>query len=255
LEAAKILNIDIEKQAVWNELRTNLEKPVELGTDGQIKEWSQETTYNKNETGKDLGDPNHRHISHLVGLYPGNLINPQTPEFQKGAQIVLQKRGDDATGWSIANKFLMWASVQQGDKALELLRYQLAQRTYSNLFDFHAPFQIDGNFGAAAGIQELLLQSNNSEIYLLPALPSVWKDGTIKGIIAKNGAQIDMTWKNGTLENAKILNVTGKPMYVKYPNVKKIQLNIDGKFSVLKASDGRFKLPKSRSGQTFVLKF
>jgi alpha-L-fucosidase 2 len=255
LEAAKILNIDVEKQQVWNELRTNIEKPVELGTDGQVKEWSQETTYNKDVFGKDLGDPHHRHISHLVGLYPGNLINPQTTEFQKGAQIVLQKRGDDATGWSIANKFLMWASVQQGDKALELLRYQLAQRTYSNLFDFHAPFQIDGNFGAAAGIQELLLQSNATDVYLLPALPSVWKEGTIKGIIAKNGAQIDMTWKNGTLETANIINLTGKMMYIHYAKAKKIQLDIDGKSMVLKASKGCFKLPNSHSEQTFVLKF
>ncbi len=255
LEAAKILKIDLEKQAVWNELRTNLEKPVALGTDRQIKEWSQETTYNKDITGKDLGDPFHRHISHLVGLYPGNLINLNTPEFQKGAQIVLQKRGDDATGWSIANKFLMWASVQQGDKALELLRYQLAQRTYSNLFDFHPPFQIDGNFGAAAGIQELLLQSNATDVYLLPALPSVWKEGTIKGIIAKNGAQIDMTWKNGTLENAKILNVTGKSMNIYYDKAKKIKLDIDGKSSVLKESDGHFKLPKSNLGQLFTIQF
>jgi alpha-L-fucosidase 2 len=255
LEAAKILKIDLEKQAVWNELRTNLEKPIELGTDGQIKEWNQETSYNKDATGKDLGDPNHRHISHLVGLYPGNLINPQTPEFQKGAKIVLQKRGDDATGWSIANKFLMWTQVQEGDKALELLRYQLAQRTYSNLFDFHAPFQIDGNFGAAAGIQELLLQSNANDVYLLPTLPSVWKEGTIKGIIAKNGTQIDMTWKNGTLENAKILNVTGKPMYIHYAKAKKMQLNIDGKLKVLKAKNGRFELPNSKIGQEFQLKF
>jgi len=255
LEAAKTLNIDSEKQVAWNELRTNLEKPVELGTEGQIKEWSQETTYNKGETGKDLGDPNHRHISHLVGLYPGNLINPQTPEFQKGAQIVLQKRGDDATGWSIANKFLMWASIQQGDKALELLRYQLAQRTYSNLFDFHAPFQIDGNFGAAAGIQELLLQSNSTDIYLLPALPSVWKEGTIKGIIAKNGAQVDMIWKNGRLESAKIINVTGKTMNINYDKVKKIELIVDGKLKILKAKNGRFELPNSKIGQEFQLKF
>ncbi|POY39876.1 hypothetical protein C3L50_08575 [Flavobacterium alvei] len=255
LEAAKILNIDIEKQQVWNELRTNIEKPIELGTDGQVKEWVQETNYNKDNNGKDLGDPHHRHISHLVGLYPGNLINPQTPEFQKGAKIVLQKRGDDATGWSIANKFLLWASVQKGDKALELLRYQLAQRTYSNLFDFHAPFQIDGNFGAAAGIQELLLQSNNSNIYLLPALPTLWTEGNIKGIIAKNGAQIDITWKNGELETAKILNVTGKSMNIHYRNAKTIQLLVDGKWKTLKAYKGQFVLPKNKAKQLFELKF
>jgi len=255
LEAAKILNIDVEKQQVWNELRSNIEKPVELGTDGQVKEWIQETKYNKDENGKDLGDPNHRHISHLVGLYPGNLINPQTPEFQKGAKIVLQKRGDDATGWSIANKFLLWTQVQEGDKALELLRYQLAQRTYSNLFDFHAPFQIDGNFGAAAGIQELLLQSNDNAIYLLPALPTLWTEGTIKGIIAKNGAQVDMTWENGKLTTATILSVTGKTMTIHYDKVKKIQLIIDGKSKVLKATNGRFELPNSKAGQQFQLKF
>lgn len=255
LEAAKILNIDIEKQQVWNELRTNIEKPIELGTDGQVKEWVQETNYNKDNNGKDLGDPHHRHISHLVGLYPGNLINPQTPEFQKGAKIVLQKRGDDATGWSIANKFLLWTQVQEGDKALELLRYQLAQRTYSNLFDFHAPFQIDGNFGAVAGIQELLLQSNANEIYLLPALPTLWTEGIIKGIIAKNGAQLDMTWKNGKLESATILNVTGKTMTIHYDKVKKIQLIVNGKSKVLKATNGRFELPNSKAGQQFQLRF
>lgn len=255
LEAAKILNVDLEKQQVWNELRTNIEKPVELGIDGQIKEWVQETSYNKDNNGKDLGDPHHRHISHLVGLYPGNLINPQTPEFQKGAKIVLQKRGDDATGWSIANKFLLWTQVQEGDKALELLRYQLAQRTYSNLFDFHAPFQIDGNFGAAAGIQELLLQSNANATYLLPALPTLWTEGTIKGIIAKNGAQVDMTWENGKLTTVNILNVTGKTMTIHYDKVKKIQLIVNGKSKVLKATNGRFELPSSNAGQQFQLKF
>ncbi|WP_140485489.1 glycosyl hydrolase family 95 catalytic domain-containing protein [Flavobacterium sp. GSA192] len=255
LEAAKILNIDIEKQQVWNELRTNIEKPIELGTDGQVKEWVQETSYNKDNNGKDLGDPHHRHISHLVGLYPGNLINPQTPEFQKGAKIVLQKRGDDATGWSIANKFLLWTQVQEGDKALELLRYQLAQRTYSNLFDFHAPFQIDGNFGAAAGIQELLLQSNANAIYLLPALPTLWTEGTINGIIAKNGAQVDMTWEDGKLTTANILNVTGKTMTIHYDKVKKIQLIVNGKSKVLKATNGRFELPNSKAGQQFQLRF
>lgn len=254
-EAAKILNKDLDKQQVWSELRNNIEKPIELGTDGQIKEWSQETNYNKDTNGKDLGDPHHRHISHLVGLYPGSLINLQTPEFQKGAQLVLQKRGDDATGWSIANKFLMWASVQQGDKALELLRYQLAQRTYSNLFDYHAPFQIDGNFGAAAGIQELLLQSNHSDIFLLPALPSVWKEGTIKGVVAKNGAQIEMSWKNGILENAKILNVAGKQMTIHYDKAKKVQCIFDGKSTILKVTEGSFKLPNNKSGQVFQLIF
>ncbi len=181
----------------------------------------------------------------MVGLYPGNLINSENQNFQNWAKIVLQKRGDDATGWSIANKFLMWTQVQEGDKALELLRYQLAQRTYSNLFDFHAPFQIDGNFGASAGIQELLLQSNSKTLYLLPALPSLWTEGSIKGIIAKNGAQIDMTWKNGKLEAVTIFNVSGDPIDIKYSKSEKYQLNINGNSKVLKASKGQFTLPKT----------
>ncbi|MGQ7946603.1 glycoside hydrolase family 95 protein [Flavobacterium sp. WC2509] len=255
IAASKILNIDSDKQRVWEELRNNLEKPIELGADGQIKEWSQEVAYNKDKDGKALGDSFHRHISHLVGLYPGNLINPKTPEFQKGAQIVLENRGDDATGWSIANKFLMWASVQKGDKALELWRYQLAQRTYSNLFDFHAPFQIDGNFGAAAGIQELLLQSDDTDLYLLPALPTLWKEGSIKGIIAKNGAQVAMDWKDGKLITANIVNVTGAIMYVNYDKVPKIQLNYNGKSVELKSVNGRFKLPKTKVGEVLVIHF
>ncbi len=253
MEAAKILNIDPEKQLVWKELRDNIEKPVELGADSQVKEWFQETQYNKDDNGKDLGDPHHRHISHLVALYPGNLINPETPDFQKGAQIVLQRRGDDATGWSIANKFIMWASVHLGDKALELLRYQLAQRTNSNLFDFHPPFQIDGNFGAAAGIQELLLQSNGANLYLLPALPSLWTEGTIKGIIAKNGAQIGMTWKNGHLETVEIINTTGEPMNVYYDQTKKIRMITDGNSTILKASNNYFKLPQTKVKQKILL--
>ena len=254
LKAAQVLNVDSNKQLVWKELRNNIETPVELGTDGQVKEWVQETNYNKDAFGKEMGDPHHRHISHLVGLYPGNLINSNTPELQNGAKVVLEKRGDDATGWSIANKFLLWTQIQEGDKALEVLRYQIAQRTYSNLFDYHAPFQIDGNFGAAAGIQELLLQSNASEIYLLPALPSVWEKGTIKGLIAKNGTQIGMTWENGKLETANIINKTGKTFHINYLKSKKIQVTINNKKMVLKSSKGRFKIPNTNPNQRITIK-
>lgn len=165
-------------------IRNHLEIPVEIGGDGQIKEWKEETSYNTDANGKTLGDPVHRHISHLVGLYPGTLINRDTPELLNGAKVVLENRGDDSTGWSCSNKFLLWARCLDGDKALELFRYQLAQKTYANLFDTHAPFQIDGNFGSAAGVMELLMQSQTGTVYILPALPTEWNSGEISGIKA-----------------------------------------------------------------------
>lgn len=194
IAAAETLGIDEDKVGAWKEIRNHMETPVELGDDGQIKEWAQETTYNRDQNGKTLGSDYHRHISHLVALYPGNLINRNTPEWLEGAKVVLEKRGDGATGWSTSNKFLLWARTLEGDKALELFRFQLAHRTYANLFDTHAPFQIDGNFGSAAAVMELLMQSQTGEIYILPALPDVWDKGEISGIKAKNGAEISIKW-------------------------------------------------------------
>ncbi|MGN1115391.1 MAG: glycosyl hydrolase family 95 catalytic domain-containing protein [Candidatus Ornithomonoglobus sp.] len=205
IKAAEILGVDADKVNAWKEIRNHLETPVELGDDGQIKEWAEETIYNTDASGTALGDPVHRHISHLVGLYPGNLINRDTPELMEGAKIVLQKRGDDSTGWSCSNKFLLWARTLEGDKALELFRYQLAKKTYSNLFDTHAPFQIDGNFGSAAGVMELLMQSQTGEIYILPALPTEWDKGEISGIKAKNGAEVSIKWDNGKASEIKIV--------------------------------------------------
>ncbi|MBR0469711.1 MAG: glycoside hydrolase family 95 protein, partial [Clostridia bacterium] len=197
IAAAETLGVDSDKVAAWKEIRNHLETPVELGEDGEIKEWKQEVRYNTAADGTTLGDPVHRHISHLVGLYPGTLINRDTPEYLEGAKIVLQNRGDDSIGWSCSNKFLLWARTLEGDKALELFRYQLAKKTYSNLFDTHAPFQIDGNFGSAAGVMELLMQSQTGAIYILPALPSVWDKGEVSGIKAKNGAEVSIKWEQG----------------------------------------------------------
>ncbi len=205
IKAAEILGVDADKVAAWKEIRNHLEIPVELGDDGQIKEWAEETTYNTDASGAALGDPVHRHISHLVGLYPGTLINRDTPELLEGAKIVLEKRGDDSTGWSCSNKFLLWARALEGDKALELFRFQLAKKTYSNLFDTHAPFQIDGNFGSAAGVMELLMQSHTGDIYILPALPTVWDSGEISGIKAKNGAEVSIKWADGKATEIKII--------------------------------------------------
>lgn len=244
IKAAETLGVDADKIAAWKEIRNHLEIPVELGTDGQIKEWAEETSYNTDASGKALGDPVHRHISHLVGLYPGTLINRDTPELLEGAKVVLEKRGDDSTGWSCSNKFLLWARTLEGDKALELFRYQLAQKTYANLFDTHAPFQIDGNFGSAAGVMELLMQSQTGDIYILPALPTAWNKGEISGIKAKNGAEVSIKWSGGKATEIKIVPAVDGDITIGYDKNNTFTLNganidfVNNKYTIENAKKG-----------------
>lgn len=244
IAAAQTLGVDADKVAAWKEIRNHLEIPVELGDDGQIKEWAEETTYNTDKDGKALGDPVHRHISHLVGLYPGTLINRDTPELLNGAKIVLEKRGDDSTGWSCSNKFLLWARTLEGDKALELFRFQLAQKTYANLFDTHAPFQVDGNFGSAAGVMELLMQSQTGDIYILPALPKAWDKGEISGIKAKNGAEVSIKWNNGKATEIKIVPAADGDITIGYDKDNTFTLNganinfVNNKYTIENAKKG-----------------
>lgn len=244
IAAAETLGVDADKIAAWKEIRNHLEIPVEIGEDGQIKEWAEETSYNTGKDGKALGDPVHRHISYLVGLYPGMLINRDTPELLNGAKVVLNNRGDDSTGWSCSNKFLLWARTLEGDKALELFRYQLAQKTYSNLFDTHSPFQIDGNFGSAAGVMELLMQSQTGDIYILPALPTAWDKGEISGIKAKNGAEVSIKWNNGKATEIKIVPAADGDITIGYDKNNTFTLNganidfVNNKYTIESAKKG-----------------
>ena len=248
IAAAETLGVDADKVAAWKEIRNHLEAPVELGADGEIKEWAEEVSYNTDASGNTIGDPVHRHISHLVGLYPGTLINRETPELLNGAKIVLQNRGDDSTGWSCSNKFLLWARTLEGDKALELFRYQLAKKTYSNLFDTHAPFQIDGNFGSAAGVMELLMQSQTGTVYILPALPTVWDKGEISGIKAKNGAEVSIKWNNGKATEIKIKPAKDGDITIGYE--KDNALTLDG--SDVTFTDGKYTIENAVKGTTYI---
>ncbi len=233
IQAAKILNVDQTFSDSLFKMRAQL-PPMHIGKYGQLQEWLDDI---------DSPDDKHRHISHLYGLFPSNQISPyRTPLLFSAARNTLLQRGDVSTGWSMGWKINWWARMQDGNHAYQLIQNQLTPLgvnpggggTYNNLFDAHPPFQIDGNFGCTSGITEMLMQSADEALHLLPALPDVWKKkGRVKGLRARGGFEVqEMVWGDGKLNKVVIRSTIGGNLRIRVAD------QLKGKGFILKPAKG-----------------
>ena len=231
IDASKVLNVDKKERKQWEEVLRKI-APYKVGRYGQLLEWS-----------KDIDDPNdqHRHVNHLFGLHPGHTISPiTTPALAEASKVVLNHRGDGATGWSMGWKLNQWARLHDGNRAYKLFGNLLKNGTLDNLWDTHPPFQIDGNFGGTAGVTEMLMQSHMGFIHLLPALPDAWKDGEVKGLCAKGNFELDIHWKNGSLSSVTVLSKNGGNCGLRYKDDKFVLKTVKSKSYTLNYINGKF---------------
>jgi alpha-L-fucosidase 2 len=216
-QASGKLKVDLDLAKQVEAARMKL-PPPQVGRDGALQEWA-------NDWGQ--MEENHRHFSHLYGLYPGHVLSPKkTPDFVNACKAVLEQRGDGGTGWSHAWKVALWARLYDGNRAEKIFKNYLTDQSYPQLFaKCFTPMQVDGTLGMTAGISELLIQSHEGYIELLPALPSAWPDGIFKGVCAREGFELEFTWAAGKIKSVNILSKAGKPCRIKMPASAKVQTN------------------------------
>lgn len=221
---------------------------IHIGESGQIKEYREENKYG------DIGDPRHRHISHLCALYPGTLINAETPEWLVAATVVLNNRGDFSTGWAIAHRLNLWARAKDGDRAYKLYQQLLKKRLLENLWCTHPPFQIDGNLGGTAGVAEMLLQSHEGYIEPLPALPAAWESGSYDGLVARGNFIVSISWQNGYATQMNILSQAGGNCIIQYKDIAKFTIKDAKGKKVRTRKDGAYRISFStEKGKTYYL--
>lgn len=246
IKCAELLGIKDNAYNIQNE-QINHYDPIHIGYSGQIKEYEEEHFYGE------IGEANHRHISHLMALMPGSLINSSTTAWMDAAKKTIQLRGDKSTGWALAHRLCARARTGDGEHTFHLLKNIIKTRTYGNLWDWHPPFQIDGNFGAVAGATEMLLQSHEGFVSLLPALPNEWKSGSFKGIKARGNFTVGCLWSNAFADKVTVESVVGGEFRLRYPGVGNVTVKDGNGNDVANTKDDFFVSFDTVKGEVYTI--
>lgn len=246
LEGAEALGITNEP--FLDTMRDEIQRldPILIGDSGQIKEFREETVYGS------VGEADHRHISHLCALYPGTLIGSENPEWMEAASKTLDFRGNDTRNWAMAHRMCARARLGEAEKAHQVYQKFIAERTFPNLLTWQPPFQVDGTFGSLAGVAEMLLQSHDGFIDILPALPEAWSEGSYEGLVARGNFLLSVIWNNGEAVSIEITSRAGKQCKLRYPGIEKaLVADADGKMVKLtKSKDGNVSFD-TKTGMTY----